>query len=564
MIDRASLLSATRFSKAPFSKARRHLLRATSAFTALALLATLAGPTATLAEDAKKEGGDITFLIDSLGDNWIPNNSAISSFQGHIWGHVADKLLYVDAEGKVSPWIAERWEQNDTATEFTLHLKPGVTFSDGTPLDAAAVVANLDIWYAGRKKEGINPIGLFPKTYDHAEAVDAATVKVFFKKPTLGFIPTLGYHGSILISPKTLAQPVSEQADLSKTSGSGPYVVESWKEGDHVTLTKRKDYNWGPAAVGHTGPAFLDTITYKLVSEPSLRVASVQSGQADVAYNASPQELASLKAEGFTVATPRYLGFVNGLAINTKLAPYDDVKVRQALQAGINRQEIIDTVYTPDWKLATSFIQSNVPGATDHSDLLAYNPDKAEKLLEDAGWVKGADGVRVKDGKPLLLTLYSNPYLAASKSVDELIAQQLGKIGWKVAIRSYDVVTFQEKVKVGGAAVPAYEVTRSFIDAGTVAGILTNANNGENWFALDDRDAVINDLRDRIAGAGSVEARTPLLDKLQAYVLEQGYFIPRTQIVQRIYVQSPALKGVVYNGVAYASYYTATKSAVGQ
>ncbi|AYM08237.1 MULTISPECIES: ABC transporter substrate-binding protein [Agrobacterium tumefaciens complex] len=540
-----------------FSLSRRRLLFTASLAASASLFLSTVAPLSAVAADTPRDGGDITFLIDSLGDTWIPNNSAISSFQGHIWGHVTDKLLYVDAEGKVSPWLAERWEQNDTATEFTLHLKSGVTFSDGEPLDAKAVVANLDIWYAGRKNEGINPIGLFPKTYDRAEAVDATTVKVFFKKPTLGFIPTLGYHGSILVSPKSIAQPASQQADLSKTAGSGPYVVESWKEGDHVTLVKRKDYNWGPAAVGHTGPAYLDTITYKLVSEPSLRVASVQSGQADVAYNASPQELKSLKEEGFTVATPRYLGFVNGWAVNTKLQPYDDAKVRQALQAGINRQEIIDTVYTQDWKLATSFIQSNVPGATDHSDLLAYNPDRAEKLLDEAGWAKGADGVRVKDGKPLELTIHSNPYLATSKSVDELIAQQLGRLGWKVNIRAYDVVTYGEKVKFGGAAVPAYEVTRSFIDAGTVASILTNANNGENWFALDERDAKLNDLRDKIAGAGSVEERKPLLDGLQKYVLEQGYFIPRTQIVQRIYVQSPKLKGEVYNGVAYASYYTA-------
>ncbi|MBX5050068.1 ABC transporter substrate-binding protein [Rhizobium lentis] len=547
MTERSPLLSLTR---------RRLLLTASAAATAA--VAASAGFSPALSADS--EGGDIVFLIDSLGDTWIPNNSAISSFQGHIWGHVTDKLLYVDADGKVSPWIAERWEQNDKATEFTLHLKKGVSFSDGTPVDAAAVVANLDIWYAGRKAEGINPIGLFPKTYDHAEVVDAATVKVFFKAPTLGFIPTLGYHGSILISPKTIAQPASDQADLSKTSGSGPYVVDSWKEGDFVKLVKRKDYNWGPEAVGHTGPAFLDTITYKLVSEPSLRVAAVQSGQADIAYNASPQELESLKAEGFTVATPRYLGFVNGWAVNTKLAPYNDVKVRQALQAGINRQEIIDTVYTPDWKLATSFIQSNVPGATDQSALLAYNPEKAEKLLDEAGWVKGADGFRTKNGEPLLLTLHSNPYLATSKSVDELIAQQLGKIGWKVAIRAYDVVTYGQKVKYGGPAVPAYEVTRSFIDAGTVAAILTNASNGENWFALDESDKTLNDLRDKIASAGSVESRKPLLDQLQKYILDQGYFIPRTQIVQRIYVQTPSLKGVVYNGVAYASYYTATKS----
>ncbi|MGO4714372.1 ABC transporter substrate-binding protein [Bradyrhizobium sp. 2TAF24] len=548
MTDRFSSLSLS----------RRRLLAATATLAAASALPRpgltanepLSGPT----------GGDVVFLIDSLGPTWIPNNSAISSFQGHIWGHVTDKLVYVDADGKVSPWLAEKWEQNADATEFTLHLRSGVTFSDGTPLDAAAVVANLDIWYAGRVKEGINPIGLFPKTYARAEATDAATVKVFFKAPTLGFIPTLGYHGSILISPKTIALPAPQQADLAKVSGSDPYLVASWKEGDFVKLVKRRDYNWGPAAVGHTGPAHLDSITYKVVSEPSLRVSAVQSGQADVAYSPSPQELKSLKELGFTVATPRYLGFVNGWAINTKLAPYDDVRVRQALQAAINRQEIIDTVYTPDWKLATSFIQSNVPGATDHSDLLAYNPGKAEKLLDEAGWTKGPRGIRTRDGKPLSLTLYSNPYLATAKAVDELIAQQLGRIGWKVDIRAYDVVTFGQKVLVGGPAVPAYEVTRSFIDAGTVASILTDANNGENWFALGESDKTLNDLRDRIAGAGSIEIRTPLLDELQTYVLAQGYFIPRTQIVQRIYVQSPKLKGETYNGIAYASYYTATKT----
>lgn len=542
-----------------FSLSRRRLLISTSALSTAALGA-MAGVTPVRSADIPRNGGNITFLIDSLGGTWIPNNSAISSFQGHIWGHVTDKLLYVDADGKVSPWIAERWQQDENATEFTLYLKSGVTFSDGTPLDASAVVANLDIWHAGRRSDRINPIGLFPKTYDRAEAVDATTVKVFFKAPTLGFIPTLGYHGSILISPKTIAQPAAQQADLGKTSGSGPYLVDSWKEGDFVKLVKRKDYNWGPPAVGHTGPAFLDSITYKIVSEPSLRVSAVQSGQADVAYNASPQELQSLKKAGFTVATPRYLGFVNGLAINTKLVPYDDVKVRQALQAGINRQEIIDTVYTPDWKLATSFIQSNVPGATDHSTLLAYNPGKAEKLLDEAGWTKGAGGIRTKGGKQLTLTLHSNPYLATSKSVDELIAQQLGKIGWKVQIRAYDVLTYGEKVRFGGPAVPAYEVTRSFIDAGTVASILTDANNGENWFALGESDSKLNELRDKIASAGSAEVRGPLLDELQRYVLEQGYFIPRTQIVQRIYVQSPKLKGEIYNGIAYASYYTATKS----
>ncbi|MEU0470719.1 ABC transporter substrate-binding protein [Amycolatopsis sp. NPDC006131] len=505
-----------------------------------------------------KPGGDITFLIDSLGDTWIPNNSAISSFQGHIWGHVTDKLVYVDDNGAVSPWIAERWEQNADATEFTLHLKQGVTFSDSTPLDAAAVLANLDIWAKGDTARGINPIGLFPKTYDHAQVVDPATVKVFFRAPTLGFIPTLGYHGSILISPKTLALPADQQADLSNDIGSGPFVVASWKEGDSVVLKKRADYNWGPPALGHQGPAYLDSITYKLVAEPSVRTAAVQSGQADVAYNPSPQELASFKAQGFTTATPRYLGFVNGYAINTKVAPFDDIRVRQALQHGINRDEIISTVYTPDWQPAKSFIQSNVPGVTDHSADFAYDEATANRLLDEAGWVRGADGVRTKDGKQLALTLFPNPYLATSKSIDELVAQQLGRIGFKVTLQAFDVVTYSSRVdKPGNPNVPAYEITRSFIDAGTVAGVLTDANKGENWFGLGQSDAELVRLGAAVAGAKTVADRDAALDQLQGHVLRQGYFVPLTQIVQRIYLQSPKLQGVTYNGIAYASYYTA-------
>lgn len=449
--------------------------------TLLGLLAVAAAPS--LAQ-TPQQGGDLVFLIDSLGPTWIPNNSSISSFQGHIWGQVTDKLVYVDAEGAVSPWLAESWEQNDTATEFTLNLQPGVTFSDGSPVDAAAVIANLDIWYAGRIEDGINPVGLFPKTYDRAEAVDDLTVRVFFNAPTLGFIPTLGYHGSILISPETLASPASAQADLSQTAGSGPFVVDSWREGDFVRLVRRDDYDWGPQAVGHTGPAFLDSITYKLVAEQSLRVASVQSGQADVAYNASPQELTALADEGLTIATPRYLGFVNGWAINTGLAPFDDVRVRQALQVGIDRQQIIDTVYTPDWLLPTSFIQGNVPGVADHGALLAHDPARAEALLDEAGWIEGPDGQRAKDGVPLVLVLHPTPYLATSRAVDELIAQQLGRIGWQVQIRAYDVTTFGERVRSASDSVPAYDVTRSFIDARTVAGILTDADRGENWFNL--------------------------------------------------------------------------------
>ena len=536
----------------------RRLLGVASALTLAAVVLSGCGAATSAApaeSSTPQPGGDLVFLIDSLGATWIPNNSAISSYQGHIWGHLTDKLVYVDAEGNLSPWIAESWDENADKTEFTLHLKEGVTFSDGTPLDAAAVVANIDIWAKGRPDEGINRIGLFPSAnYVGAEAVDATTVTVSFAAPTLSFIPTLAYHGSILISPATLALPADQQADLTKDIGSGPFVVEKVADGDSVVLKKRDDYDWGPEAIGHEGAAYLDTITYKQVAEPSLRTASVESGQAQVAYNASPQDLDALKQEGLTVETPRYLGFVNGYALNTAVAPFDDIKVRQAVQHGIDRDEILSTVYTDDWFAAESFIQSTVPEATDHSADFAYDPDEAASLLDEAGWVKGSDGVRTKNGQKLSFTLYPNPYLQASQSVDELVDQQLTALGFEVNLETYDVPTYGQKV-IGNATIPATEITRSFVDVGTVAGVLTSQKKAdEDWFKVGTSDATLNDLSTRIATATDRDARAKVADELQGYVLDQGYFVPLTQIVQRVYVQAPDVSGVTYNGLAYAYY----------
>lgn len=536
----------------------RRLIGAASALTVGAVLLSGCGAGATpapAADAAPQPGGDLVFLIDSLGATWIPNNSSISSYQGHIWGNVTDKLVYVDAEGNLSPWIAESWDENADKTEFTLHLKEGVTFSDGSALDAAAVVANIEIWAKGRPDEGINRIGLFPSAnYIGAEAVDATTVKVSFSAPTLSFIPTLAYHGSILLSPETLALPAEQQADLTQDIGSGPFVVEKVAEGDSVVLKKRDDYDWGPEAVGHEGAAYLDTITYKQVAEPSLRTASVESGQAQVAYNASPQDLEALKEEGLTVETPRYLGFVNGYALNTTVAPFDDIAVRRAVQHGIDRDEILSTVYTEDWHAAESFIQSTVPEATDHSAEFAYDPGEAASLLDEAGWTPGADGVRTKDGEKLSFTLYPNPYLQASQAVDELVDQQLTALGFEVNLETYDVPTYGQKV-IGNTAIPATEITRSFVDVGTVAGVLTAQKKGdEDWFKVGTSDATLNDLSTRIATATDRDSRAQVADELQGYVLDQGYFVPLTQIVQRVYVQAPEVSGVSYNGLAYAYY----------
>jgi peptide/nickel transport system substrate-binding protein len=503
-----------------------------------------------------KDGGNLTFLIQEFPAGWVSSTSNISSYEGNLWGEITDKLVYVSNTGAVSPWIATSWQTEDNATKYILHLKPGVTFSDGTPLNAAAVVDNITLWAKGDPSRGIAKVGLFPAIYfEQAKALNTDTVEVDFSKPTLGFIPTLGYHGSILLSPKTLALSVNQQANLLNEIGSGPFVVKSYQTGVSYTLVRRADYNWGPAALGHTGPAYLDSITYKVVADESTREQAVVAGDAQVDFNVTPSDIPSLESQGFTVDTPRYLGFVDGFEVNAGVAPTNSLQVRQAIQHAINRTQILDTVYPKGWDLAESFIQSNVPEAQNDSALFSYDPTLSDKLLTEAGWVLGSNGYRTKDGQTLDFNLIPNPYVPSTEQEDELIAQQFAKVGIKAQLK---IIPLSDYATVDVPPIPPLlSVSRSFIDFSTVGGVLTSLNNGENWFGVGTSDKTLDTLSQEIESASSTTQRQTYADQVQQYVLSEGYFIPIVQQVQRIYLIAPNVHGVTFNGVAYANFYTA-------
>jgi peptide/nickel transport system substrate-binding protein len=509
------------------------------------------------AAGSPKDGGNLTFLIQQFPAGWVSSVSNISSYEGNLWGEITDKLVYVSSTGQVSPWIATSWQTEDNARKFVLHLKPGVTFSDGEPLNAAAVVDNITLWAKGDPKRGIAKVGLFPAlNFEKATAVNSTTVEVDFSKPTLGFIPTLGYHGSILLAPKTLALSVNQQANLSNEFGSGPFVVKSWQQGVSYTLVKRPDYNWGPPALGHTGPAYLDSLTFKVVANESTRESAVVSGDAQSDFNVTPSDISSLEAQGFTVGTPRYLGFVDGFEVDAGTGPTSSLQVRQALQHAINRTQILTTIYPKGWVAATSFIQGNVPEAANDSALFNYDPSLSESLLNQAGWVPGSDGYRHSGGQTLSFTLVPNPYVPSTQQEDELIAQQFQKVGIKAQLKIVPLSDYASFAAVS-ANYPLLSVSRSFIDFSTVGGVLTSLNGGQNWFGVGTSDKTLDTLSQQIESASSTAQRHAIADQVQQYVLTQGYFIPVVQQVQRIYLIAPNVHGVSYNGVAYANFYTA-------
>ncbi|MFD2351872.1 TIGR04028 family ABC transporter substrate-binding protein [Nonomuraea ferruginea] len=351
---------------------------------------------------------------------------------------MTDKLTWQNPETlEIEPWIATRWEVSEDATSYTFHLRDGVTFSDGTPLDAEAVAANFDVYGLGDEKLKL-PVAEFVNNYERSEVVDRLTVRFHFAKPSPGFLQGTSVIGAGLVSKKTISLPYEEQCQLKNIAGSGPFTVKHQVVDKEVHLAAREDYDWAPPSSEHQGRAYLDEIKIIVTPEDNVRVGALTSGQADFVRYVQAYDEETVKSAGFTIYAEPTRGVNNGLYLRPGNSILKDPDVRQALLAGTDAREVVDTLFTPSYPVATSVLSQLAQGYVDLSPRLAHDPDKANALLDKAGWARGADGVREKDGRKLRLGVFVAGPQPLSKQTLELIGQQWAELGVKLEIRPAD------------------------------------------------------------------------------------------------------------------------------
>ncbi|MGI5440857.1 ABC transporter substrate-binding protein [Streptomyces shenzhenensis] len=379
-------------------------------------------------------GGTLRFaLIDyqrSPDPQWGTNYA-----ESLIGDNITDKLTWQDPDtGEITPWLATSWEYNKDLTEFTFHLRTDVTFSDGTPFDSQAVKANFDQYVNGDEKLGILPNGaaLMPG-YLETRTPDEYTAVIRFKKPLASFLQASSFTanaGPGFLSLSTLKLSAKDRTDPAKVIGTGPFVYESWKPQVRTVLVKRKGYHWAPPALRHKGEAYLDKIVFNTIPEASVRTGSLESGALDATLDVGTTDEKSLADQGFKIIHRAVSGTAIFLNLNSQLFPTDDIAVRRAIQLGWNRDALRKTVLTDSYSVATSVLEPSVLGYADYSgSVLKYDPQQAEQLLEKAGWKKGPDGIRAKDGKKLVVKLLGINNLVVNKPAYESIQQDLKKTG---------------------------------------------------------------------------------------------------------------------------------------
>lgn len=411
------------------------------------------------------QGGSVTYAVDTEPVSWDIDVSQ-QDVTGSIQRNVFDSLVYQDPKGTFHPWLATSWTVSSDLRSYTFHLRTDVKFSDGTRFDAQAVKTNFDRIVSPATKSQYAAGLLGP--YTGTRVVDPATVVVSFAKAFSPFLqaastPYLGFYSPAAIARYGSQLGAGGPADV----GTGPFVFTSYTKGQSAVMTRNPAYNWAPETADHQGPAYLDKLTFRFLTQDSVRIGALQSGQIQVAKSVPPADLKTLQADSrLQVVEQQSPGAVYSLVFNASKAPFDDIRVRQAVQRGIDVGADVKSVYFGAYQRAWTTLSPATPGWTKALDnTWAYDPALANQLLDQAGWTtRNSDGYRTRNGAVLSLVWPLMPQALISQQHDilgEAIQADLKKIGVQVQRPRQDVGTFVKQLFGGQDDISDYSWARA-------------------------------------------------------------------------------------------------------
>lgn len=441
---------------------------------------------------AQQADTDITVVLSEELDLVEPCMATRSNIGRVVLQNISETLTELDVRGDegLMPRLATSWEDLGDGT-WQFRLREGVTFSDGSAFDANDVKHSFDRVFSDQIT--CESRRYFADTALTLEVVDDATVNIT-AEPAQPILP-------LLASLVTIVPSETPMEFVREPVGTGPYVLSEWTAGQQIVLDRRDDY-WGEA------PA-VTKATYVFRSEPAVRAAMVETGEADLAPQITEVEATNPETD-FTYPNAETVY----LRIDQTVEPMGDIRVRRALNAAIDREAFIGTVLAEGTELATAMVPPTTLGWNADLEPPAYDPDQARAWLEEAE----ADGVNVSAPVEVIARTENFPHVA---EVGEALVQMLNEVGFNATLRMVEVAEHEQYYSKpypegrpaqlvvaqhdNSRGDPVFSMYFKYHSQGTQSGV---------------NDPKVDDLIER-ATAATGEERTALWSELFAYVHDE-------------------------------------------
>ena len=332
-----------------------------------------------------------------------------------LCGSIFSGLVAADFDLNPVPDLAESWDVSPDGLVYTFHLAPNAAFHDGTPVtseDVKFTFEQLLMKYHSRTRTSIGD------KLSHINTPNSRTVSFEFSRPYAAFLQLIDVTNAPIM-PKHLFEGTDPLTNPYNSSpvGSGPFKFQEWEKGDHITLVRNENYF-------KKGKPYLDRIVYKVMPTSTAAAIAFENGEVDYFFNPSPLDTVRLKnLPGVVVTDKGREGYatVETLVPNITRGPLSDLSVRQAIAHAIDKDYIVEKVFFGLNPAATGPISALLTWAY-NPNVVKYERDfaHAERLLDEAGYWRGADGTRFS-----LRLLYASGWM----KVAEALKEQLKEVG---------------------------------------------------------------------------------------------------------------------------------------
>lgn len=352
---------------------------------------------------------------------------------------VLESLVSLNEQGEIVPWLATEWSSSEDGLSWDFTLNPAAKFTDGTPVDAAAVRANIE--HLQNPDTGSSTGYLAVQQIESVEVVSPELARFHLSRPDAALLESLAQPWVAIQSPAGIER--GKEANCLAPIGSGPFVVSDWTKQDRIVLKRNADYATAPtgfAVASEDAPAEL---IWRFIPDATARFTALQSGEVDVIDNPLPDQITTAgNDQGLAHLNAPRPGASNRLELNSGQAPFNDIRVREAFIAAADVNPGIDSLFEGAAERSYSALSSVEPLGLSSPDAYNFDLKRANALLDEAGWTeRNAAGVRTKDGKTLTLRfpVTGAQSTQAEQALFEQIQASAAEAGFDVQISLLDL-----------------------------------------------------------------------------------------------------------------------------